>query len=155
MRGKVPGKRRNAGRSGITPAHAGKSTSPGMSPGKSWDHPRPCGEKGATLKYTVSPKGSPPPMRGKGRAGACRQRAHRITPAHAGKSLGTTRTCGLGQDHPRPCGEKKSALRNGMPYPGSPPPMRGKASQGLWADRQRGITPAHAGKSCTKERFLI
>ena len=66
-------------------------------------------------------------MRGKAIRHAINFPEHRITPAYAGKSP----ACGLWQpqnwDHPRLCGEKETKAHSGTLFPGSPPPMRGKA----------------------------
>ena len=51
-----------------------------------------------------------------------------ITPAYAGKSA-----------------DLKSVI---LPLRGSPPPMRGKASDAVPDARYNRITPAYAGKSC-------
>ena len=51
-----------------------------------------------------------------------------ITPAYAGKSSFTNFSNFIFQDHPRLCGEKFSCVWVLLIFPGSPPPMRGKAS---------------------------
>ena len=50
-------------------------------------------------------------------------------------------------DHPRLCGEKSQHVRRRVIKPGSPPPMRGKATIFSCASIFAGITPAYAGKS--------
>ena len=74
-------------------------------------------------------------------------KAHRITPAHAGKSRPPTCQMRLDTDHPRPCGEKFSFLPPSSISGGSPPPMRGKGRVYQIERVRRRITPAHAGKS--------
>ena len=70
---------------GITPAYAGKSRYLMRKSGEQKDHPRVCGEKELRQAIAVQHIGSPPRMRGKV-AMFCRAvRAHRITPAYAGK----------------------------------------------------------------------
>ena len=49
-----------------------------------------------------------------------------ITPAYAGKSVAVCGAANLGQDHPRLCGEKRTAVPQLVNHEGSPPPMRGK-----------------------------
>ena len=71
----------------ITPAHAGKSKLLPMQVVTGKDHPRPCGEKVQAKLYDDVQWGSPPPMRGKGRAAAIYHVPKRITPAHAGKRI--------------------------------------------------------------------
>ena len=106
MRGKDDTGGDNVDYIGITPAHAGKRTFPNVRQSRTWDHPRPCGEKSARARSMTMSAGSPPPMRGKVRDVSRRHQHGRITPAHAGKRriLRTARAA-LG-DHPRPCGEK-------------------------------------------------
>ena len=70
-----------------------------------------------------------------------------ITPAHAGKTFAGTDVARALGDHPRACGENRTALLKMHRHSGSPPRMRGKLVQ--WPDdiRDAGITPAHAGKT--------
>ena len=70
----------------ITPAYAGKSQHRERDSGKSEDHPRLCGEKFLTDKFSRSNVGSPPPMRGKAQSWQAASFAY--------------------GDHPRLCGEK-------------------------------------------------
>ena len=86
MRGKGIDRSAHTDKSGITPAHAGKSWC--LSSGR-WhlrDHPRTCGEKGNPHCEVESKRGSPPHMRGKVYADGSEKDSQRITPAHAGKS---------------------------------------------------------------------
>ena len=86
-------------------------------------------------------------MRGKGCVNLITPLYHGITPAYAGKSYHTRHVFLIPRDHPRICGEKhrrNKAIRSGR---GSPPHMRGKASQRVRISRSSGITPAYAGKS--------
>ena len=92
----------------ITPAYAGKSTS--------------------RSSCFAAFAGSPPPMRGKVRAAGKPQAEKGITPAYAGKSASTRSAGRRMQDHPRLCGEKDSTLDRVHYSIGSPPPMRGKAT---------------------------
>ena len=134
-------------RAGITPAHAGKSALgiPGIICGG--DHPRACGEKIHQKRKWCRDRGSPPRMRGKVAFATPCAPILGITPAHAGKSEYTA-DIGVGiEDHPRACGEKIVALISGGVTLGSPPRMRGKGCTHGASGRNRGITPAHAGKS--------
>ena len=72
---------------GITPAYAGKRQSTVPTARRWWDHPRLCGEKFLSALALDLPKGSPPPMRGKGSVVYRDAGAGRITPAYAGKSM--------------------------------------------------------------------
>ena len=53
------------------------------------------------------------------------------------------------------CGEKDKAKEMGATTKGSPPRMRGKVQPRLGADRQRGITPAYAGKRLKRSRSTV
>ena len=71
----------------------------------------------------------------------------RITPAHAGKreeELWRWTRC---WDHPRACGEKGSKETEAAFAQGSPPRLRGKASDWNACVTAHRITPALAGKS--------
>ena len=70
-------------------------------------------------------------------------------PAYAGKSRSQPRLPCTGRDHPRVCGEKRAGLAGERSGLGSPPRMRGKEPLKLRPAGAAGITPAHAGKSCT------
>ena len=111
------------------------------------DHPRLCGEKSWYLVFTQSCKGSPPPMRGKGRLGHEAYSCDRITPAYAGKRLLMLSASRSAADHPRLCGEKDRVIVEKIIFEGSPPPMRGKGCDNLAGYVCPGITPAYAGKS--------
>ena len=88
-------------------------------------------------------------MRGKGDEFNVFRSINGITPAHAGKSAQIFRPCGEQWDHPRTCGEKDPANATLLVRAGSPPHMRGKVAIPAALRNVGGITPAHAGKSCT------
>ena len=69
----------------ITPAYAGKRTSPSKVPCWHRDHPRVCGEKCPSAPRLIHGIGSPPRMRGKVICSGKRKLQCRITPAYAGK----------------------------------------------------------------------
>ena len=70
----------------ITPAYAGKSQAFCLAILPMWDHPRLCGEKAVFVFEFSLGEGSPPPMRGKGKAERTLMGRDGITPAYAGKS---------------------------------------------------------------------
>ena len=70
----------------ITPAYAGKRTTPKYPVMDDRDHPRVCGEKPESNGKATSALGSPPRMRGKAIVFVDDYLAVRITPAYAGKS---------------------------------------------------------------------
>ena len=86
-------------------------------------------------------------MRGKDGADTKPFVSVRITPAYAGKSLIMWATLSARWDHPRLCGEKRTALTYWRDLGGSPPPMRGKVCPAKKRYIVLGITPAYAGKS--------
>ena len=106
MRGKASFFAHSSVPAGITPAHAGKSTTHCFWCKVDGDHPRACGEKTKDMMGRTDIKGSPPRMRGK----ECQEipdlECSRITPAHAGKRHRWPGKRLPIQDHPRACGEK-------------------------------------------------
>ena len=106
-----------------------------------------CGEKYYVTVGKADHEGSPPRMRGKVRAAPLGAGDAGITPACAGKrGEGQGGPAGL-WDHPRVCGEKKSAHAVRFHSVGSPPRVRGKAVIMGNLVQGKGITPACAGKS--------
>ena len=132
---------------GIIPAGAGKSRPTGQRKEAQRDHPRGCGEKRAGVCQRSVHRGSSPRVRGKG--GVCRARDPRlgIIPAGAGKRPRSPAGRRWPRDHPRGCGEKKSAGSAMLPVMGSSPRVRGKARKLPLPCLRRGIIPAGAGKS--------
>ena len=86
-------------------------------------------------------------MRGKVAPSTPKRKTMRITPAYAGKSFSSVRSVSRSTDHPRLCGEKCYWKMDRYTKLGSPPPMRGKVSDGGTGVLAGGITPAYAGKS--------
>ena len=116
--------------------------------------PRLCGEKSLPEVHWSMILGSPPPMRGKAVTHGIITKVYGITPAYAGK-----RRCGQHsglslQDHPRLCGEKFTTAWFSYVTSGSPPPMRGKATNPTGALNTDRITPAYAGKSSECDRLF-
>lgn len=103
---------------GITPAYAGKRTSPPFPASRRRDHPRVCGEKNCAVSIDTSIAGSPPRMRGKAQIRLLSIWQKRITPAYAGKSRSWSahrqqqrrRHRQQPLDHPRVCGEKTKKI---------------------------------------------
>ena len=111
----------------ITPAHAGKTSTPALTGFPLRDHPRACGENTSMAMTQASTTGSPPRMRGKRAQPSPAPFWSRITPRACGENI------------PRP-------LHN-LRVQGSPPRMRGKQRRVVLQYEDRGITPAHAGKT--------
>ena len=72
------------------------------------DQPRTCGEYSRRRDSGVCYVGSAPHMRGIPRLAAADGRGPRISPAHAGNTLGRPLHAGPGMDQPRTCGEYTS-----------------------------------------------
>ena len=106
MRGKAPVPESTTNSPGITPAYAGKRSSPFIHSCHPLDHPRLCGEKQPPMVSSTGTPGSPPPMRGKGKSSCVPFAVRRITPAYAGKSSLCHANGSNNWDHPRLCGEK-------------------------------------------------
>ena len=85
MQGKGNGPGGSLGEVGITPAYAGKSSTPLLYHTLRGDHPRVCGEKLMLAMAWTHLPGSPPRMRGKGAAIRVDRVPVGITPAYAGK----------------------------------------------------------------------
>ena len=86
-------------------------------------------------------------MRGKLRHSLLSLNFHRITPACAGKTKRMEKGDWSLEDHPRVCGENKSAKSTKLPISGSPPRVRGKHRTGMGERFEYRITPACAGKT--------
>ena len=113
---------------GITPACAGKSWEMPISPCRTRDHPRVCGEKYIKEVGQDGRPGSPPRVRGKAQHTVLPALHSGITPACAGKRRSSPSSRRPSRDHPRVCGEKPKPLKNVFSARGSPPRVRGKAS---------------------------
>ena len=94
----------------------------------------------------ISMTGSPPPMRGKELSERKCCGFLGITPAYAGKRYHAGAFFASPRDHPRLCGEKGYQVFERPLHLGSPPPMRGKASESASNIFNARITPAYAGK---------
>ena len=103
MRGKLEVKEFKSTATRIIPAHAGQTSTLGMTVVRPSDHPRACGANFATLVGSQLQNGSSPRMRGK-HVHACGPSAsRRIIPAHAGQTLLKRSSMVVSQDHPRVC----------------------------------------------------
>ena len=97
------------GKSGLIPAHAGK-TSKLLSPLSSTGaHPRACGENVAFRSRFLQGGGSSPRMRGKRFRRVLAPGRVRLIPAHAGKTGVSSKLRRERSAHPRACGENSGA----------------------------------------------
>ena len=130
----------------ITPAHAGKTSTPALTGFPLRDHPRACGENVSPSSRFLGLPGSPPRMRGKLREGSEKNRSQGITPAHAGKTSSQCQTLAPCRDHPRACGENLDSLHEQAEAEGSPPRMRGKPPTPQEVPCKFGSPPRMRGK---------
>ena len=110
----------------ITPAYAGKRSSPGWTWVVTMDHPRVCGEESCPKGAENFQEGSPPRMRGREPVYPNLPNWSRITPAYAGKRCLSFLFTTIFWDHPRVCGEEIVGVDEGHAGLGSPPRMRGR-----------------------------
>ena len=92
-------------RTGLIPAHAGKTHFYSLYIGISWAHPRACGENTSSKPSCVIALGSSPRMRGKLVPLPRHAKTRRLIPAHAGKTSTDKRGRNSLRAHPRACGE--------------------------------------------------
>ena len=113
-------------RSRLIPAHAGKT--PPMMPSRSSlrAHPRSRGENGHTKGMVKCISGSSPLTRGKRGGQAIIGPPPRLIPAHAGKTLGSSKPSQPSPAHPRSRGENKIPTMTRLMPHGSSPLTRGK-----------------------------
>ena len=92
-------------------------------------------------------QGSPPLTRGKRAGVATCQDIAGLIPAHAGKTLGAPVRSDRTAAHPRSRGENLGRAGQVRPDRGSSPLTRGKHAALVGAGHDRGLIPAHAGKT--------
>ena len=126
MRGKLHPRLTVSEPTGITPAHAGKTSRLHTSLPTRRDHPRACGENAIMSAVCVQSTGSSPRVRGKLQPVPCSELRVGIIPACAGKTSARTMLRTSCRDHPRVCGENCGAVTVSRRILGSPPSMRGK-----------------------------
>ncbi len=110
----------------IIPAHAGQTVASHAHSSPLSDHPRACGANSTDSPRQRNRPGSSPRMRGKLHLGLPGGEEKRIIPAHAGQTLGSTRTVWCSTDHPRACGANQLKDTEDKLSDGSSPRMRGK-----------------------------
>ena len=153
-RGKHPDVRAGRRRSGIIPAHAGKTSRSRRRRALATDHPRSRGENRHNSKILPRRVGSSPLTRGKRAPGGGLDALEGIIPAHAGKTICSAPSASTCRDHPRSRGENSSTGSRPTSYPGSSPLTRGKPPVQERAGDAGGIIPAHAGKTVAQVVWL-
>ena len=147
MRGKLEVKEFKSTATRIIPAHAGQTSTLGMTVVRPSDHPRACGANFATLVGSQLQNGSSPRMRGKRRFSRSTRRDGRIIPAHAGQTEKSHQKQWFAPDHPRACGANLPPMPAIPIAAGSSPRMRGKLTLRRRHDHCERIIPAHAGQT--------
>ena len=133
--------------SGLIPAHAGKTLYVNIE-GYVWRaHPRSRGENthGGSQFSTIT--GSSPLTRGKQRRADESADWEGLIPAHAGKTTPARSPSPATRAHPRSRGENISPIECMSSRMGSSPLTRGKLIQATDTVDDRGLIPAHAGKT--------
>ena len=147
MRGKRGRRCQEDSRARLIPAHAGKTLFHRRCGRARGAHPRSCGENLRVHRPPLLSRGSSPRMRGKHHRGITPSSGIRLIPAHAGKTAYSSSPSKQQWAHPRACGENRRPHAHRPRRPGSSPRMRGKQSHAVQVHLQKGLIPAHAGKT--------
>ena len=134
-------------RSGLIPAHAGKTAPAARERCPREAHPRSRGENRMDARSSVSPSGSSPLTRGKLQRRQLPADHRRLIPAHAGKTPRQWSGSGGGAAHPRSRGENSGRWASARYTRGSSPLTRGKRPASAPTPTAAGLIPAHAGKT--------
>ena len=110
-------------------------------------HPRSRGENYPPRGQSLRDCGSSPLTRGKLRVTDKEISSTRLIPAHAGKTRNSTRRFWTWAAHPRSRGENAAAWTDEVAATGSSPLTRGKPVELIGGGDERGLIPAHAGKT--------
>ena len=137
---------------GIIPADAGSTHRHESFHGKTWDHPRGCGEHSYPIDKLMLDEGSSPRMRGALHAAPGPVRRSGIIPADAGSTRYIIHDCFTDWDHPRGCGEHFSTDDFVRFQGGSSPRMRGAQSSRASSSGVMRIIPADAGSTLYGDR---
>ena len=146
-RGKLKARLENRAEYGLIPAHAGKTTGRLPSHAGAAAHPRSRGENMRIHVDASACTGSSPLTRGKLARPGPRRDSPRLIPAHAGKTTTSTPNRPTSRAHPRSRGENEPAPATQPLHAGSSPLTRGKRRGQLFPLGERGLIPAHAGKT--------
>ena len=137
----------------FTPVRTGKSFRALSGSWPSTVHPRAYGEEGTDGCDGMRPTGSPPCVRGRGRALGHLYGRHRFTPVRTGKRTYAAGPCPRTPVHPRAYGEERGPRLGKFPAHGSPPCVRGRARQSAAPLLPSRFTPVRTGKrSCRSAR---
>ena len=137
---------------GITPAHAGKTSTAPLFSMDSWDHPHSCGKDRRRSRSSEFHTGSPPLVRERHALYGNTGSYIGITPARAGKTAMARACLGVAEDHPRSCGKDLILGVRSVCSGGSPPLVRERRQNRYRRMPAHGITPARAGKTSIYRR---
>ena len=132
---------------GLIPAHAGKTCARWRTRTRQRAHPRSRGENPDLLGRSPDGQGSSPLTRGKRTHRGRESQGVRLIPAHAGKTSIGCVPLTIPWAHPRSRGENFPGRAGDDPGAGSSPLTRGKPRVRDCATPDRGLIPAHAGKT--------
>ena len=147
-RGKRDGGVVDGDEAGLIPAHAGKTWRQRLPFRLLPAHPRSRGENSCGDWSPSTHAGSSTLTRGKPDRRTCAPRQPRLIPAHAGKTRWAPCERSGCAAHPRSRGENLDSANPHFRTRGSSPLTRGKHSSQVQYQRQGGLIPAHAGKTC-------
>ena len=134
-------------RTGLIPAHAGKTDIVAQFASTMRAHPRSRGENQEIVGLDGVYRGSSPLTRGKLRSAATARMSAGLIPAHAGKTSVLVPLVPLLQAHPRSRGENLIGAVRTLVVTGSSPLTRGKRRPSIARTSSTGLIPAHAGKT--------
>ena len=132
---------------GLIPAHAGKTRRSRSARAARPAHPRSRGENIGLSAPPCWVTGSSPLTRGKPRILAGQRHLSRLIPAHAGKTRRPPGLSRYARAHPRSRGENWIYASEKSAGAGSSPLTRGKRGDRRDDRADRGLIPAHAGKT--------
>ena len=141
-------------RSGLIPAHAGKTLAPCRSRPGSRAHPRSRGENQVQVLKAHFGDGSSPLTRGKLGSAVKEGAGKGLIPAHAGKTLFRLLWARRWKAHPRSRGENIVRIGLAGGVRGSSPLTRGKRQIRHKSRDDGGFIPAHAGKTRARSSSL-
>ena len=137
---------------GLIPAHAGKTCLPRRRCISHGAHPRSSGENRCSGAGGRSSSGSSPLTRGKRHHPVLQRVRGRLIPAHAGKTFQAELEMIQDRAHPRSRGENLIWSLPDATAGGSSPLTRGKLTLCRLGTPNKGLIPAHAGKTCGRYR---
>ena len=135
----------------IIPAYAGSTPSQRPQVLDQGDHPRIRGEHSIVVTTHRFPRGSSPHTRGALEAGAQVYGWQRIIPAYAGSTFDVPSSGGRARDHPRIRGEHWQSHKKSPQSAGSSPHTRGAPLPRQGNEIDRGIIPAYAGSTSSRQ----